>query len=59
MKCSACSKKIPPAMDFKCECDPNKKFCIVCRLPEVHQCTVKNEKKVELEKCVKAKLVKI
>ena len=58
MKCSACSKKISPGMDLKCDCQPDKKFCIACRLPEVHQCTIKKEK-VELVKCVKEKLVKI
>ena len=58
MKCSACSKKISPGMDFKCECDPNKKLCIACRLPEVHSCT-KKVVKIKLEKCVKEKLVKI
>ena len=58
MKCSVCSKKISPGMDFKCECDTTKKFCIACRLPEVHSCT-KKFVKVELEKCIKDKLVKI
>jgi hypothetical protein len=45
-------------MDFKCDCDTTKKLCIACRLPEVHSCT-KKVVKVELEKCVKDKLVKI
>ena len=58
MKCSACSKKISPGMDFKCDCDTTKKLCIACRLPELHSCT-KKVVKVELEKCVKDKLVKI
>jgi hypothetical protein len=58
MKCSNCNKKISPGMDFKCECDTSKKLCIACRLPEVHPCT-KKVAKIELEKCVKDKLVKI
>jgi predicted nucleic acid binding AN1-type Zn finger protein len=52
MKCPHCKKKSHLA--FVCVCGPE--FCVKCRTPEVHGCTAKEEKKVELVKVVADKL---
>ena len=44
-------------MEFKCAC--GVVFCLACRLPEVHGCTVKEEEKVVLVKVVAEKVAKI
>ena len=43
MKCPQCKKK--SHLEFKCVC--GIVYCVKCRTPEVHACTVKPEK-VEL-----------
>jgi predicted nucleic acid binding AN1-type Zn finger protein len=52
MKCPHCKKKSHLA--FVCTCA--LEFCVKCRTPEVHGCTAKEEKKVELVKVVADKL---
>lgn len=52
MKCPHCKKKSHLA--FVCTC--GVEFCVKCRTPEVHACTTKEEKKVELVKVVADKL---
>ena len=52
MKCPHCKKKSHLA--FVCTC--GTEFCVKCRTPEVHGCTAKDEKKVELVKVVADKL---
>jgi AN1-like Zinc finger len=51
MKCPQCKKK--SHLEFKCVC--GIVYCVKCRTPEVHACTVKPEK-VELVKVIADKL---
>ena len=44
-------------MEFKCKCE--NMYCVTCRLPEVHACTVTVVEKVVLEKVVAEKVQRI
>ncbi len=55
-RCAQCKKKMH--MEFKCKCE--NMYCVTCRLPEVHACTVTVVEKVILpEKVVAEKVQRI
>ena len=56
MKCQWCKRKVGLVV-FTCVCE--RQHCAKCRLPEVHECPVKVETKVDLPKVVAPKIEKI
>jgi predicted nucleic acid binding AN1-type Zn finger protein len=55
-RCAQCKKRTH--MEFKCKCE--NMYCVVCRLPEVHSCTVTVVEAVKLpERVVAAKVDRI
>jgi hypothetical protein len=52
-RCSKCKKRLH--MEFKCKCE--KMYCVACRLPEVHSCTVTAVEKIVLPERVIASKV--
>jgi len=54
-KCSICNIKLTPGMNFICECDKTKSYCITHYPREGHECHLV-VKKIEVIGCVKSKL---
>ena len=45
MKCYKCNKKT--LLEFKCKCE--RKYCIKCRMPEIHECEFNHADKTNLK----------